>query len=182
MAQNICALIVPDSVTLPGEMVHFKENRAFIIPIEPELYEDWWGSVSIFIAHVFNSADLITALNTASEVYDKYHDDDDEGPFPYDFSALASLIKSISPDSFVLTYYEDFADLTVHELFLTVIDGNVVKEGSCYYDGEFELNPEFGVGRANHGLLIQGARIGWLNQNKYRSYASAKREFESGGG
>lgn len=181
MAQNICALIVLDDVTLSDEIIHFRDNRAFIIPLEPDLYDDWWGDVSVFIAHVFNSTDVATALSTASKVYDKYcDDDDDEGPFPYDFSALASFIKNINPDNFILNYYEDFADVTVHELFLTVIDGNVVKEASCYYDREFELNPEFSINRAYNALISRGARISWLNQDKYRSYASAKREFESG--
>ncbi|WP_113663202.1 hypothetical protein [Pedobacter nanyangensis] len=179
MAQNICALIVLDHVNVPSEIVHFREHRAFVIPLDPKLYNDWWGAVSIFIAHVANATEVVTALDTAAVVYSTYEDEDNEGPFPYDFSALASRIKSISPDRFMLIYYEDFADVATHELFLTVVDGKVVNDATCYYDEEFEFRPEFHRNRAYHELISQGARIGWLHQDKYRSYEKAKQAFEN---
>ncbi|SDD89588.1 hypothetical protein [Pedobacter soli] len=179
MAQLICALIVLDDVVVPPEIVHFRENRAFIIPLDPDKYDVDWTSLSVFIAHVFSCNDLATALSTSSAVQDKYDDDDDE-LFTYDFSALASLIKEINPDRFILTYYEDFADITVHQLYLTVIDGKVVREATCFYDGEFELNPEFDDYQAHRALINQGTMISWLNQEKYRSYDNAKKAFEKG--
>jgi len=179
MAQLICALIVLDNTAVPAEVVHFRENRAFIIPLDPDRYNVGWNSLSVFIAHVISCNDLSTALNTSSAVQDKYIDDDEE-MFICDFSALASLIKEINPDRFILTYFEDFADITVHELYLTVIDGKVVKEATCYYDEEFELNPEFDGYQAHRALINQGAKISWLNHEKYRNYDNAKRAFEKG--
>jgi len=177
MAQLICALIVLDNVAVPADIVHFRENRSFVIPLDPDRYDVEWSSLSVFIAHVFSCNDLSTALNTA--VQDKY-DDNEEELFTYDFSPLASLIKEINPDRFMLTYFEDFADITVHELYLTVINGKVVNEATCFYDGEFELNPEFDINRAYHALINQGAMISWLNHEKYRNYDNAKRAFEKG--
>ena len=177
MAQIICALIVLDSVAVPADMVHFRENRSFVIPLEPDKYDVDWSPLSVFIAHCVSCNDLFTALNTSSEVQNKYSEDEEE-LFTYDFSALASLIKKINPDRFILEYFEDFADITVHELYLTVIDGKVVNEATCFYDGKFELNPEFDINKAYHALINQGVRIGWLDQKKYRSYDHAKRAFE----
>lgn len=179
MAQLICALIVLDDTVVPPEIVHFRENRAFVIPLDPDRYDIYWPSLSVFIAHVFSCDDLSTALNTSSAVQDKY-DDDEEELFTYDFSALASLIKKINPDRFILEYYEDFADITVHQFYLTVIDGKVVREATCFYDGEFELNPEFDEYQAHRALINQGTKISWLNHEKYRSYDHAKRIYEQG--
>ncbi|KQR67591.1 hypothetical protein ASF92_18095 [Pedobacter sp. Leaf176] len=179
MAQLICALIVLDNVDVPPDMVHFRENRSFVIPLDPDRYDVNWSSLSVFIAHVFGCNDLSTALNTASAVQDKYDEDKEEG-FTYDFSALASLIKEINPDRFILEYFEDFADITVHELYLTVVDGKVVKQATCYYDEEFELNPEFDGYQAHRALINQGAIISWVNREKYQSYDNAKRAFEQG--
>lgn len=179
MAQLICALIVLDNVAVPPDIVHFRENRSFVIPLDPDRYDVDWSSLSVFIAHVFSYNNLSSALNASSAVQDKYVDDEEE-LFIYDFSALASLIKEISPDRFVINYFEDFADVTVHQLYLTVIDGKVVKEATCFYDNEFELNPEFDLNQAYRALINQGAMISWIDHEKYRSYDNAKRAFEQG--
>ncbi len=67
-----------DDIIVPPEIVHFRENRAFIIPLDPDRYDVDWTSLSVFIAHVFSCDDLSTALSTSSAVQDKYDDDEEE--------------------------------------------------------------------------------------------------------
>lgn len=49
MAQLICALIVLDDAVVPPEIVHFRENRAFVIPLDPDRYDIYWPSLSVLL-------------------------------------------------------------------------------------------------------------------------------------
>ena len=176
MGQEICVLIIPGHKSMGEKIVHFFEDEATIIPVNPKLYRGHAPNLQYFFEHIMKSADIHQALASCERI----HAFEDEGEtFYLNLSPLAELIKQAGADHFILRFYTEIFDHSDDELYLVVHNGKVIRDASNYHIyGTFNADSWNTYDRFREYEKIFGVKISWMaNEKRYFTYRHAREEY-----
>lgn len=169
----IGAVIMPAAARVEAGMVHFREDDAWILPLQPDLYGGDGQMLEPFLRHCLRKGRWAEILATSHLVPAGAA----EGVVYFDdFSPLATIVHKAGVDSFLLEFYREAGDEVTEHCYLAVGQGLVVPGASHWPDGPPRVANE---PRDFRGRL--GLQKNWLgNERRYFNYRTAEVDYAYG--